>query len=453
MSNGSWVGIVADVSRATTSTSRKPRIVHVVDNRPLAKEVGGRIRRLRAAAGLTQRELAEPRYTGAYVSALENGLAKPSMAALHYLAGRLGVPLKDFLPGETARATRLDADLRLASGDHEGALAEYQRLLSAETTDRERGEVLCRIAEAHARMRRGREATTPAAEAVAIFQRLGREADVAYASYWLAYGHHLADNTGEARTILRQILEQVRQGLDVLPDFKFRLLVALADVDVWEGNAERALAYLEEARAQVTELDSWRRATFLLNLSRSYRALGDDEASFRVGSQALALFQSQAAAREVASLENTLALTLVRLGHLDRAHDYAEQAHRHADALTDSSFLASVLETEAQIALADGDLSTALERLSAADAAAEATANGEVLAASHHTRARVLGAQGDAAGALDEYALAAKAYRELELTGRLRSLLADWAELLSQQGRANEALHLYREALALRPAR
>lgn len=435
-----------------TTTTRKSRLVRVVDNRPLAKEVGGRIRRLRKAAGLTQRELAEPRYTGAYVSALENGLAKPSMAALHYLAGRLGIPIKEFLPGDIARTSRLDADLRLASGDHDGALAAYQRLLENEISARERAEVLSSIAEAQCRLRRGRAAIGSAAESIALFERLHRDADVAYASYWLAYGHLLAENTGEARAILRQILNQVRQGLDVLPDFKFRLLVGLANVEAWAGNADPALAHLEEARSLVADLDEWRQATFLLNLSRTYRAVGDDEASFRAGTQALAMFQSQAAKREVASLENTLALTLVRLGHFARAHEFADLAHRHAEELPDSSFLANVLETEAQIALAEGELPTALERLSASDATAEASGNREVLAANHHTRARVLAAQGDAAGAVEEFAKAAAAYRELELTGRLRLLLSDWAELLSQQGKADQALDLYREALALRPA-
>ena len=50
------------------------------------------IRRARLAAGLTQQQLAAGRYTKAYVSALENGHSKPSMAALSFLAERLGLP-------------------------------------------------------------------------------------------------------------------------------------------------------------------------------------------------------------------------------------------------------------------------------------------------------------------------------------------------------------------------
>ncbi|MGH2454894.1 MAG: helix-turn-helix domain-containing protein, partial [Candidatus Limnocylindria bacterium] len=126
----------------TTTAPRKQRVVNVVDNRPLAREIGKRLRQMRAAAGMTQRQLAQPRYTAAYVSALENGLAKPSMAALHYLAGRLGVEIAAFLPSPSGQLSRLDADLRLASGDHQAAVHAYEALLGAAASDRERADVL-----------------------------------------------------------------------------------------------------------------------------------------------------------------------------------------------------------------------------------------------------------------------------------------------------------------------
>lgn len=81
----------------TPRPARKRRTVHVVDNGELARIIGRRIRAARARAGLTQRELADDRFTGAYISALENGLAKPSMSALRYVAERLAVPMDRFL--------------------------------------------------------------------------------------------------------------------------------------------------------------------------------------------------------------------------------------------------------------------------------------------------------------------------------------------------------------------
>lgn len=283
----------------TRTVARKTRAVSVVDNRPLAQAIGLNVRRLRTAAKLTQRQLAEPRYTPAYVSALENGVAKPSMAALQYFGERLGVPITEFIPADTGPADRLEADLRLASGDYAGALAGYRDLFEVASVDRGRAEIQAGIAECLCRMRRGGEAIGPATEAAAAFERLHRDADAAYASYWLAYGYYLSDNAGEARSILKVVLDRVRGGLVVQPDFRFRLLAALADVENWEGDYDRAMAYLEEARGLASDLDDIRRARLLMNLSRNYGDVGDNEASLSTGRQALVLFQSLQARQEV----------------------------------------------------------------------------------------------------------------------------------------------------------
>ena len=83
-------------------TKKRRRVV--VDQRELALAIGGRIRAARLAAGLTQQELAGDRYTKAYVSALELGHAKPSMAALDYLAPRLGTTSDQLIADHTTRA-------------------------------------------------------------------------------------------------------------------------------------------------------------------------------------------------------------------------------------------------------------------------------------------------------------------------------------------------------------
>jgi tetratricopeptide (TPR) repeat protein len=72
--------------------------------------IGTRLRRLRTARGLTQRELGEPRYTHAYVSTIEAGRRRPSREALEHFAAKLGVGADELLTG---RAPDLDARLRL----------------------------------------------------------------------------------------------------------------------------------------------------------------------------------------------------------------------------------------------------------------------------------------------------------------------------------------------------
>ncbi|UFQ19774.1 MULTISPECIES: helix-turn-helix domain-containing protein [Streptomyces] len=83
-------------------------------------EIGRRVQRLRAERGLTQRQLAEPAYTPAYVSTLESGKVRPSEAALRHLAQRLGVSYEELATG---RPAELAAGLRLRLTDARRALA------------------------------------------------------------------------------------------------------------------------------------------------------------------------------------------------------------------------------------------------------------------------------------------------------------------------------------------
>lgn len=94
------------------------------------------MQQLRVGRGLTQRQLAEPTYTPAYISTLEAGRVRPSDEALKHIAERLGV---DFEELSTGRSARLVTDLRLrlteaqrtlATGDAEDAARQYEALLT-----------------------------------------------------------------------------------------------------------------------------------------------------------------------------------------------------------------------------------------------------------------------------------------------------------------------------------
>ncbi|MFK4185825.1 tetratricopeptide repeat protein [Streptomyces sparsogenes] len=101
-----------------------------------AAEIGRRVLRLRTERGFTQRQLAEPAYTAAYVSTLESGKVRPSEAALRHLAERLGVSYEELTTGRDPRdAIRLragltDARKALATGDAEEAAGRFQELMA-----------------------------------------------------------------------------------------------------------------------------------------------------------------------------------------------------------------------------------------------------------------------------------------------------------------------------------
>ncbi|MEE1796514.1 helix-turn-helix domain-containing protein [Streptomyces sp. BE308] len=98
--------------------------------------VGRRVQRLRAERGLTQRQLAEPSYTPAYISTLEAGRVRPSEAAVRHLAERLGVSYEELATGRPAalatgvRERLVEAQRTLATGAAEDAAASYRALLA-----------------------------------------------------------------------------------------------------------------------------------------------------------------------------------------------------------------------------------------------------------------------------------------------------------------------------------
>src|SRR5436190_1490668 len=98
-------------------------------NRDDPGTIGRRVQQLRAERGLTQRQLAEPAYTPAYISTLEAGRVRASDEALRHIAERLGVAYEELATGRPAHlATGLrlrltGAQRTLVMGEAEAATA------------------------------------------------------------------------------------------------------------------------------------------------------------------------------------------------------------------------------------------------------------------------------------------------------------------------------------------
>src|SRR5579862_9507973 len=94
---------------------------------PSGETIGQRLKRLRLARGLSQRELAAPGVSYAYISRIEAGTRQPSVKALRKLAGKLGVSA-DFLetgseldPAEARELRLSDVELAIRLGNEKGA--------------------------------------------------------------------------------------------------------------------------------------------------------------------------------------------------------------------------------------------------------------------------------------------------------------------------------------------
>jgi len=429
----------------------------VVDQHELAERIGGRLRAARLAAHLTQAQLAGDRYTKAYVSALEKGIAKPSMAALTYFSGRLGMAATHFLDDDQGLWPRLAADLALASFRFDEAIVAYQTLLELDPPDRTRGELLCGLAEAYAGVGRGSDAISAGADAVRLLDAAGRRPEAAIARYWLAVGHYMCGNVEESGSIQRALLEEVRHGLLVEPDFEARILIGLAGAASKQGNWAVSLAYLEEVRGVSTTMDARRRGTYLYDLANAYRETGDIEAAVRAGTSSLALFRSSGYEYGIGALENDLALSFLALSNTDRARDLATSSAGHFEALGDHRWLAHVRETQAQVALARGDLEEARRFADAALAEADATDNTKAAVSTMRTlakieRALIVAAEPDPRArdfspALVLMEQAVGRARGADNSQVIRESLTDFGDLLMEAGEPQRGAAAYREAL------
>ncbi len=427
-------------------TVKKRRRV-VVDDSALAAAIGSRLKQARLASAQTQSALAGDRYTKAYISALEHGIAKPSMAALNYLAPRLGTTPSALLADVDPVWDRVQADLALASGDWRTALDSYE-ILAERTTDRVgTAEIKVAMAECLCRLEHGRDAIRPATEAAEAFENLGREGDRARAEYWLASAQHQSDNLEEARSIVGGLLSRVRDGLVVAPDFRLRLLVAAAIVETNGSNPGSALAYLEEARGLSVDLDDRRRAEFLGTIAAASREAGDIEGAIRNGQGAITLLGAAQADEVVLNLENDLAMAYLANGNVSRAADLAHEARVAAVARKDDYLAAHIAETEAQIALASGDPEAAVALIGESLELAETSGNHKARLGGLVTRARAhaMLKQHDEASA--DFELAAGMASDGANPTRRREILSAWADSLAALGQHDRAFALAREAL------
>ena len=421
------------------------------EDRELAQRIGQRIREARHRAGLTQQQLAGDRYTKAYVSALETGIARPSMVALNF-------HLRAAQPAGQPLHRRGPPGLDAARGRHAArgrGVAAACRRLSERSWPTSTTTACAPISCAGWRRRRldstrARKPSRRPRKPRGSYAAAGRDTDAALARYWLAYGLYQSDNEPDARSLLTALLEQVRDGLHVEPDFEMRLLTSLAAVESRAGQPTRALTYLEEARGLAADLDDRRRAAFLFNLAINYREVGDFEAAIRAGTQGMALYRAAGAIFESARIENDLALAYLATGQIERARELASDARDQIEETGDERWMAAVADTEAQVALAAGEMDGAL-RLAQAARGLRRPQRQRVRRpdGDAHRGARMLRRAGRATEAETRFGEAAAIARASRAPNRLREVLREWADLRAEAGDHRGAYELSSEALTV----
>ncbi|HEX4680782.1 MAG TPA: helix-turn-helix domain-containing protein [Gaiellaceae bacterium] len=207
------------------------------------KEVGQRLKASRERVGLSQRQLAFPGCTAAYISRLEAGARVPSLQMINQLALRLDVTGQWLATGVEAAAVQsselIDAEVALRLGEIDEAERLYRAHL--EQGDPARPAALAGLGQIAFRSERWAEAIDLLEQS---FELRGRKA-LADAGLVDTLGRALAV-TGARASAIALFEQAMREAQDVgapVELLRFTVLLANAQIDAGEfGKAEAALA-------------------------------------------------------------------------------------------------------------------------------------------------------------------------------------------------------------------
>jgi len=425
------------------------------DQSPAAGEtIGQRLKRLRLDRGLSQRELAAPGVSYAYISRIEAGTRQPSVKALRRLAAKLGVTA-DYLEtgsdldAEGERELRLaDFELAIRLGETADAEAGLRALMQeAETAgDRSTG-ARARVALAELAHERGdfgeAVALLEAAVAGEVFDPVGL-VDV-YSQLARAYAS--AGQTRAAVELLERCLEEIGTKDDIRLEARYATLLSYALSDL--GDLARAEDVVRHALERTEEVDDpYMRVRLYWSMARLAHSEGRAAVALTNVRKAIALLQATDDTLHLGRA-NLLAATIsLAREDADAAARYLDQAEAllGPSPAADDNF--ELLIRRSRLATLRGDAAAGIQL---AREAIPLTQNGrpadEGLAFSALADALTLG--GEAQGADEAFR---RAVSLLEQEGRWRDATTacrSWARMLRQMGREDQAIDVLERATGL----
>jgi transcriptional regulator with XRE-family HTH domain len=418
-----------------------------------SEAIGERLKRLRLERGFSQRELAAPGVSYAYISRIEAGTRQPSVKALRRLAAKLGVSA-DYLEtgsdldASAVRELRLaDLELAVRLGDHEGlrdALADAlaESVAAGDTAAGARA----RVALAQLALEDGRNA-----DAVDLLEAtiegepfLPVDRFEIYANLGRAYAG--IGRPEKAAELYQRCMDGVEEaGGDATLEARYATLLSYALSDM--GDLVRAEEVVQHALDRVEDTaDPYMRVRLYWSMGRLAHAEGRESVALGNIRKAIALLQ--------ATDDNfNLARAHILAAGITVGHEDAEAAETHIE--TAERLLGSggtpedgfeMLRHRSRIALLQHDpTAAAAHARDALGRASKPVDEGQATSA----LADALTALGDVAGAHESYA---RAVDLLETSGRWRSASTAcraWGRMLRDHGRESEALDVLDRAAEL----
>ncbi|MGW3262854.1 tetratricopeptide repeat protein [Streptomyces sp. NPDC001056] len=421
--------------------------------------VGRRVQQLRAQRGLTQRQLAEPAYTPAYISTLEAGRVRASDEALRHIARRLGVSFDELALGRPAHlATDLrlrltEAQRMLADGRAEEAARRYTELLAEAESHGLPGEQVTallglgecavetgELAVAHAHFERAEEHLADASPAARVPAVRGR-----------AVAHYLAGELRYAVYLLESTLDELNRGGLPDPDALLLLYASVIGPYMDMGAHARAAQAAEFALALAPRAgDPALIARMHRSVARTLLAEGRTAEADASLAKAAELYRQLRLRTELANCHWMRGYVHAQNGHLDAAEAELRQA---LAMLSETS--AALYRSQAAVELAD-----VLHRRGRSTEAAAllegvlgdfSSERGAVHAAAAHRLLGIIAEDArDTESAEEHYVRALSLLERAGAVGDLADLCRLLGDLLRRTGRTEAALDAYRTGLGHR---
>jgi transcriptional regulator with XRE-family HTH domain len=417
--------------------------------------IGERLKRLRLERGLSQRELAAPGVSYAYISRIEAGTRQPSVKALRRLATKLGVSAdyletgSDLDPAEARELRLANLELAVRLGDADGAEEALRSALDEALGAGDRTAIQrARVALASIALERDAfdeaSALLEAAVAGEPFSAVDRF-DI-YANLGRAYAG--AGHPERAAQLFERCIDNVQDhGGDPSLEARYSTLLSYALTDMGEiARAEdvvrRALDRMEDTS------DPYMRVRLYWSIARLAHAEGRDSTALTNIRKAIALLQATDDTFHLARAHILAAQITLGRGDADGSEQHLEQAELLFGSSSTPQDRLNVTQHRARIALRRNDPRTAIDHARTAIELSQTAAPAEE-GIGLHVLADALAMSGDAGPALDTYE---RAVELLEGGGRWRDASVAcraWGRLLRDQNRESEAIDVLDRAAEL----
>jgi tetratricopeptide (TPR) repeat protein len=393
---------------------------------------------------MSQRALAFPGCSAAYIARIESGDRRPSLQVVRELARRLGVD-EDYLAwgrGRRREDELVEAEVALRLGDAELAERLYRVALTRESSSAERGRALAGLGQL------AWQRDDPVGAIGYLEEALGLLGD--------RFVEHpeLGDTLGRAYTtvpdmarsieIFERYLTALKERQDFFGTVRFSVLLANALMD--DGELTRAQGLLESALADAEGAgDPFTLARVYWSQSRLYEHRGEYDAAARYARGALELLEATDHTEYLGRAHQLLAYIEAERGNAEEA---LELARRSRELMGDAASEFELVRTTMTEARALAQLG---ERERAASLAMEAAG---LLPGLHPVNAGrnyallagILEEIGDRGRSLELYELAIELL-EPHWNPFLPETCARYAELLESEGRRDEAFEVLRGAV------